>query len=206
MDVGENDDIIDLTSDVDVIDVDEEDDDMMEYRDQVRETLEDVLPSRKMEDVTDDKILSVLKNHFKRENIEMDFDYDYKYFPLKIVDLTVKDIVSSMASPKKKELDSSSDPEEEDDFTIIPSLKDILKPLSSVYPDIDPTYLRTIIEKCSGDIDSIQEYLEANMETIPERRTIQAVQYRVMSSNCDNNKRERPWQCPQCRSSLTSEQ
>merc|ERR1719158_1686820 len=99
----------------------------MEYRDQVRETLEDVLPSRKMEDVTDDKILSVLKNHFKRENIEMDFDYDYKYFPLKIVDLTVKDIVSSMASPKKKELDSSSDPEEEDDFTIVPSMKDILK-------------------------------------------------------------------------------
>ena len=181
----------------------EENDDIMEFRDQVRETLEDVLPSRKMADVTDSQILKVLENHFKRENTEMDMDYDYKYFPLKIVDLTVKDIVSSLAEPspeKEKELDSSSDPEEEEDFPMVPALKDILAPLSSVYPDIDPTYLKTIIEKFSGNTLNIQEYLEANIETIPERRTIQAVQYRVMSSNCDNLKRERPWQCPQCRS------
>ena len=179
----------------------EESDDIMEFRDQVRETLEDVLPSKKMADVTDTQILSVLETHFKRENTDMDMDYDYKYFPLKIVDLTVKEIVSSMASPPlQKELDSSSDPEEEEDFTMAPTMKDILIPLSSVYPDIDPTYLKTIIDKFSGNTSSIQEYLEDNIETIPERRTIQAVQYRMISSNCDNSKRERPWQCPQCRS------
>ena len=182
----------------------EENDDINEFRDRVRETLEDVLPSRKLADVTDSQILSVLENHFKRENTEMDTDYDYKYFPLKIVDLTVKDIVSSMASPspgREKELDSSSDPEEElEDFPMAPTINDILIPLSSVYPDIDPAYLRTIIDKFSGNTNNIQDYLEANIETIPERRTIQAVQYRVMSSNCDNLKRERPWQCPQCRS------
>ena len=182
----------------------EENDDINEFRDRVRETLEDVLPSRKMADITDSQILSVLENHFKRENTEMDMDYEYKYFPLKIVDLTVKDIVSSMASPSpesEKELDSSSDPEEElEDYTMAPTINDILIPLSSVYPDIDPAYLRTIIHKFSGNTNNIQDYLEANIETIPERRTIQAVQYRVMSSNCDNRKRERPWQCPQCRS------
>ena len=179
----------------------EESGDVMEFRDQVRETLEDVLPSKKMADVTDSQILSVLETHFKRENTEMDTDYDYKYFPLKIVDLTVKDIVSSMASPPPvRELDSSSDPEEEEDFCMAPTLKDILIPLSSVYPDIDPTYLRTIIDKFSGNTSSIQEHLEANIETIPERRTIQAVQYRMISAKCDNKKREKPWECPQCRS------
>ena len=170
---------------------------LSEFEDQVRETLQDVLPGRKIANVSDSQILSVLKNHFKPENTEMDPNYDFKYFPLKIVDLTVKDIVSSMAKPSlKRELDSSSDPEEELEDDI---MKDILIRLSSVYPDIDPVYLKTIIVKFSGNTYSIQEYLEANIEAIPERRTIQAVQYRVMSSNCDNNKRQRPWQCPQCR-------
>ena len=71
-----NDETIDLTSDVDddIIDVDEENDDMMEYRDQVRETLEDVLPSRKMVNVTDSQILSVLEKYSKWENMEIDID------------------------------------------------------------------------------------------------------------------------------------
>ena len=180
----------------------EESGDVMEFRDQVRETLKDVLTSKKMADVTDNQIISVLEIHFKNiKNTEMDTHYDYKYFPLKIVDLTVKDIVSSMAStPPVRELDSSSDPEEEEDFSIEPTVKDILIPLSSVYPDIDPKYLRTIIDKFSGNTRNIQEYLEANIETIPERRTIQAVQYRMISAKCDNKKREKPWECPQCRS------
>ena len=98
-------------------------------------------------------------------------------------------------SPKKNtELDSSSDPEE-----AAQTMKDILVPLSRVYPDIDPMYLRTIIDKFSGDPNSIQDYLEANINTIPNRRNVQAVQYRVMSASCDIRKRERPWQCPQCR-------
>ena len=124
---------------------------MMEFRDQVRETLKDVLPSRKMAAVTDSQILSILENHFKRENTEMDTDYVFKYFPLKIVDLTVKYIVSSMSSSspsQQKELDSSSDPEEVqvEDY----NMKDLLIPLSRVFPDVDIAYLRTIIEKCSG--------------------------------------------------------
>ena len=42
--------------------------------------------------------------------------------------------------------------------------------------------LRSIIEKFRGNTENIQDYLEGNIETIPERRTIQAVQYQVMSS------------------------
>ena len=134
----------------DVIDI-EKKEKMMEFRDQVRETLEDLLPSRKMAAVTDSHILSILENHFKRENTEMDTDYVFKYFPLKIVDLTVKYIVSSMSSSspsQQKELDSSSDPEEVqvEDY----NMKDLLIPLSRVFPDVDIAYLRTIIEKCSG--------------------------------------------------------
>ena len=172
--------------------------DVEEFKVQVRETLEDVLPSRKMAKVTDSRILSVLEKYSERENTEIDMDYDYKYFPLKIVDLTINEIVSSMAS-KNAELDSSSDPEEVEDLATAQAMKDILVPLSRVYPDIDPMYLRTIIDKFSGNTNSIQDYLEANINTIPKRRNIQAVQYRVMSASCDGRKRERPWQCPQCR-------
>ena len=39
--------------------------DVEELRDQVRETLEDVLPSRKMVNVTDSQILSVLEKYSK---------------------------------------------------------------------------------------------------------------------------------------------
>ena len=49
-------------------------------------------------------------------------------------------------------------------------MKDILVPLSRVYPDIDPMYLRTIIDKFYGNPNSIQDYLEANINTIPKRR------------------------------------
>ena len=99
-------------------------------------------------------------------------------------------------------MESSSDPEELYDIsaTAMATTKDILIPLSRIYPDIDLSVLKTIIEKFSGNTENIQEYLEANIETIPERRTIQAVQYRVMSSTCEDQNKERPWQCPQCRS------
>ena len=60
--------------------------------------------------------------------------------------------------------------------------------------------LRSIIEKFRGNTENIQDYLEGNIETIPERRTIQAVQYQVMSSTCEDQKNKRPWQCPECRS------
>ena len=163
----------------------EENEDLMEFHDQVRQTLEDVLPMKKMHDVSDQMIQRALENHHMEENMEMDYDYNYKYFPLKIVDLAVKEIVSSMASLHT--VDSSSDPEEElEDFPEVATTKDILIPLSRIYPDIDLSYLKTIIEKFSGQTENIQEYLEANIETIPERRTIQAVQYRVMSSTCED--------------------
>ena len=99
-------------------------------------------------------------------------------------------------------MESSSDPEELYDIsaTAMATTKDILIPLSRIYPDIDLSVLKTIIEQFSGNTENIQEYLEANIETIPERRTIQAVQYRVMSSTCEDQRKERPWQCPQCRS------
>ena len=93
--------------------------DVEEFKVQVRETLEDVLPSRKMAKVTDSRILSVLEKYSERENTEIDMDYDYKYFPLKIVDLTINEIVSGMVSTfptKNAELDSSSDPEEMEDL------------------------------------------------------------------------------------------
>lgn len=180
----------------------EENEDLMEFHDQVRQTLEDVLPRKKMDDVSDEMIQRALENHHMEENMEMDYDYNYKYFPLKIVDLAIKEIVSRMAvSSSVHTVDSSSDPEEElEDLPEVATTKDILIPLSRIYPDIDLSYLKTIIEKFSGHTENIQEYLEANIETIPERRTIQAVQYRVMSSTCEDQRKERPWQCPQCRS------
>ena len=94
MDIGASDDVIRETLDEVLenvtVTVLHQKEDLMEYRDQVRETLQDVLPGRKIANVTDTQILSVLKNHFKPENTEMDADYDFKYFPLKIVDLTVQ--------------------------------------------------------------------------------------------------------------------
>merc|ERR1712073_259571 len=67
--------------------------------------------------------------------MEMDYDYNYKYFPLKIVDLAIKEIVSRMAvSSSVHTVDSSSDPEEElEDLPEVATTKDILIPLSRIY-------------------------------------------------------------------------
>ena len=104
---------------------------------QVREILKDVLPSKKMDRVSDSQIMSALE----KQN-DMDPVWKCKYYPNRTLDLAVRSIVSSMVSPEK----ASSDPEKMDEVegatTKTPNTKEILIPLSRIYPDIDLPYLR----------------------------------------------------------------
>jgi len=185
-----------------------------EYILHVKQVLNDVLPEKRLTLVGEDKIRTLVYSLYKDEDVSnyVDSSYNYLYYPIIIVDMAVKKIVAGFKSQKtvtsEANLDSSNELEDDsgDDENyvrkIMPSIlcnRETLVPLCKLYPDIDPAYLRQIIERFDSDPEKIQQFLESNLDIIPERRTIQAVQYRLLSSSC-NLPREKPWQCPQCRS------
>ena len=179
---------------------------IQEYCLQVKESLSDILPRRKLHLVEDEMINARVTNlYFSQAVVDPGPSYRYEYFPVIVVDLAVKSIVEEL-------IDNNNNHEVEDQETIVDlveendreatfsssttTVRELLRSLSLLYPDVDMSYLNQVIEKHDGVAENVQQFLENNMETIPERRTIQAVQFRLLSTSCTEH--ERLWRCPGC--------
>ena len=176
---------------------------IQEYCLQVKESLSDILPRRKLHLVEDEMINArVTHLYFSQAVVDPGPSYSYEYFPVIVVDLAVKSIVEEL-------IDNNNNHEVEDQETIVDLVEEndseaavyrerelLLRSLSLLYPDVDMSYLNQVIEKHDGVAENVQQFLENNMETIPERRTIQAVQFRLLSTSCTEH--ERLWRCPGC--------
>ena len=176
---------------------------IQEYCLQVKESLSDILPRRKLHLVEDEMINArVTHLYFSQAVVDPGPSYRYEYFPVIVVDLAVKSIVEEL-------IDNNNNHEVEDQETIVDLVEEndseaavyrerelLLRSLSLLYPDVDMSYLNQVIEKHDGVAENVQQFLENNMETIPERRTIQAVQFRLLSTSCTEH--ERLWRCPGC--------
>ena len=175
---------------------------------QVKEVLEDVLPGKKLVLVDDNKIKSVV-SRVRSETLNQadSIDYKCKYFPVVAVDKAVTIIVeelktaAAVGGDEEEDGNNSSEDGEQMEVQTFSDLcrHDMIRSLSHIYPDIDLVYLKQIIDRFYGNAEEIQNFLETNIENIPEKRTIQAVQFRLLSFQADPG-RERPWQCPSCRS------
>ena len=185
---------------------------------QVREVLEDVLPRKKLVLVDDNKIESVI-SRIRAETLNQalpepgtawqadGIDYKCKYFPVVAVDKAVTIIVEELKTPaavggdEEEDGNNSSEDGEQMEVQTFADLcrHDMIRSLSHIYPDIDLVYLKQIIDRFYGNAEEIQKFLETNIENIPDKKTIQAVQFRLLSFQADPRK-ERPWQCPSCRS------
>ena len=179
---------------------------IQEYCLQVKESLSDILPRKKLHLVENEMINARVTNlYFSQSVVDPGPSYSYEYFPVIVVDLAVKSIVEEL-------IDNNNDHDVEDPETIVDlfedndseaavsssttTVRELLRSLSLLYPDVDLSYLKQVIEKHDGAAEDVQQFLENNMDSIPERRTIQAVQFRLLSTSCTEH--ERLWQCPGC--------
>ena len=143
-------------------------------------------------------------------------NYSFTYYPDEIVDKAIISIVDSFKDKTQiKRIDEGvlddddvetgdDDPEylelgQTDDKWMSVSRRESLRALSIVYPDIDLKYLRQTLDRFEGYPEAVQTFLESNMDIIPERRQIQALQLKVLSTTCSPGV-EKPWQCPSCKS------
>ena len=178
---------------------------IQEYCLQVKESLSDILPRRKLHLVEDEMINArVTHLYFSQAVVDPGQSYSYEYFPVIVVDLAVKSIVEELIDNNNHEVEDQEtivDLVEENDreatfSSSTTTVRELLRSLSLLYPDVDMSYLNQVIEKHDGVAENVQQFLENNMETIPERRTIQAVQFRLLSTSCTEH--ERLWRCPGC--------
>merc|ERR1719348_432039 len=96
-----------------------------EYILHVKQVLNDVLPERRLTLVGEEKIRSIVYSLYKDEDVSnfVDHSYNYKYYPIIVVDMAVKKIVSEFKSHKtviadndlgsSNELEESGDDDEE---------------------------------------------------------------------------------------------
>ena len=72
----------------------------------------------------------------------------------------------------------------------------LLISLIRVYPDIDPMFLKPICARLHFDVHQIEDWIEANIDKIPEKRQVQAINRFALESTCGIN--EQIWKCPSC--------
>ena len=175
---------------------------IQEYCLQVKESLSDILPRRKLH-LVEDEMINARVTHlcFSQAVVDPGPSYSYEYFPVIVVDLAVKSIVEELIDNNNNHEVEDQETivdlvEENDSEAVISSVRELLRSLSLLYPDVDMSYLNQVIEKHDGVAENVQQFLDNNMETIPERRTIQAVQFRLLSTSCTEH--ERLWRCPGC--------
>ena len=90
-----------------------------EYILHVKEVLNDVLPEKRLTLVGEDKIRTLVYSLCKDEDVSnyVDSSYNYKYYPIIIVDMAVKKIVAGFESQKtvtsEADLDSSNEVEDD---------------------------------------------------------------------------------------------
>ena len=90
-----------------------------EYILHVKQVLNDILPKKRLTLVGEDKIRTIVYSLYKDEDVSnyVDSSYNYKYYPIIIVDMAVKKIVAGFESQKtvtsEADLDSSNEVEDD---------------------------------------------------------------------------------------------
>jgi len=150
--------------------------------------LVDVLGSRIININKEDVIKELLETE-EDENDE--FDYSGNYHPYKRINKVVEHFVS--LHRKRKQPDCKNDYENVDLLNVNAELiseeewkseNDLLASLITVYPDIDPKFLKQICIRLHNEPDKIQEWIEANIDKIPEKRQVQAINRFALESTC----------------------
>eukprot|EP00092_Neocalanus_flemingeri_P002235 GFUD01002380.1.p1 GENE.GFUD01002380.1~~GFUD01002380.1.p1 ORF type:complete len:597 (-),score=140.23 GFUD01002380.1:94-1884(-) len=177
--------------------------------DLVMSVLSDVLGENRFSKID---INDVLKELSEVEG-EDEFDYTGSYHPYKRIDSVVKHFVSKYKKrkhneEKEKEFEKSKNAEEEVDSDseminaeIMIEVSDkqitsLLTSLITVYPDVDPKLLQQICNRFHHDATKIQDWLETNIDSIPEKRQVQAINRFALESTCKSE--EQIWKCPIC--------
>jgi len=164
-------------------------------------------------DVLGEKKFALIdRNDVTRElsEIEMDadvnevIDYNGSFHPYKKIDSVVKHFVTVHKKRKLAE-DILEEAGGEDDTSInaeiIKELEEterikILTSLTYVYPDVDQKLLQQICARLQYDPPKISAWLETNINSIPEKRQVQAIHRFTLETSCGPD--EVIWCCPGC--------
>jgi len=162
--------------------------------------LVDVLGSR-ISNINKDDVIKKLSETEEDESDE--FDYSGSYHPYKRINQVAEHFIS--LHKKRKQTDCINDYGSIDNLNVNAELispeeekreDDLLASLVTVYPDIDPKFLKQICSRLNNEPGKIQEWIEENIEQIPEKRQVQAINRFALESTCRSH--EDIWKCPSC--------
>ena len=173
--------------------------------------LKDVLGEMKAAKVDREEIVKELvRFDMMKLDEDEEIDYDGIFHPNKMINEVVnifvdrhkKRRVENMehddddAQPPSNAEGVDSNTSNTEEAINIPSAKKVLVSLVNIYPDVDQMFLRQICVKLNFDPSQIQDWLEKNISTIPEKRQVQALHRTCLESSCGPE--EELWGCPGC--------
>ena len=132
-------------------------------------------------------------------------DYAGAFHPYRRIDIVVKHFATLYKKRKLSEdikteeldgLDSESVNAEDIEEAGEDMKAKLLTSLITVYPDVDPKFLQQICARLQHDAGKIQDWLESNIDQIPEKRTVQAINRFELERRC--GREEQIWKCPTC--------
>jgi hypothetical protein len=198
-----------------IYNMDEQKKDDMELDEKVNDDLElvmgvliDVLGS-KFDKIDKNDVIAQLSLVEVDENDEL--DYSGSYHPYRKINIVVEHFVSMHKKrkyPESSNLDcEKSKTEDVDNISVNAEIiatdndeeerKDaLLISLIRVYPDIDPKFLKQICARLHFDAHQIEDWIEANIDKIPEKKQVQAINRFALESTCRSH--EQIWKCPSC--------
>jgi len=172
--------------------------------------LKDVLGEMKAAQVERDEIAKELvRFDMMKDDEDDEIDYNGIFHPNKMINEIVKTFVGRYKKKRRVEtMLEQDDPQHPNAEVVdsnsssavkaitIPSVEKVLVSLVNIYPDVDQMFLRQVCVKLHFDATKIQDWLEKNISTIPERRQVQAIHRACLESSCGAD--EELWSCPGC--------